>query len=292
VDEETRSRIATLTGRRVMGARRAAGGYTRAERWVVALADGDSCFAKIGTDDHTRRTVADEARFYAECQLDFTPSLLGFDHHPDRPMLLLEDLSRAYWPPPWDRKLIERVRHTLDRVAATDPPAHLPDLERQRQFLSGWRGVEADPIPFLGLELASPGWLEGALPELANASDRAVLSGSSLVHFDVRSDNLALLSDRTVLVDWASPAVGNPLLDIVGWLPSLHFEGGPRPDQVLGAEATELAALVAGYFALHAGLPPPPTAPTVRAIQLASLRVALPWACRLLGLPPPDGPPP
>ncbi len=266
------------------------GGYTRAERWVVALADGDSCFAKIGTDDHTRRAVADEARFYAACQSDFTPSLLGFDHHPERPMLLLEDLSRAYWPPPWDDELIERVRLTLDRVAATDPPAHLPDLEHQRAFLSGWRGVEADPIPFLGLELASPAWLEGALPDLVAASDRAVLSGSSLVHFDVRSDNLAFLTDRTVLVDWTHPAVGNPLLDIVGWLPSLSFEGGPLPDQILGPEATELASLVAGYFAFQAGLPPPPTAPTVRAIQLGTLTVALPWAARLLGLPPPDGP--
>jgi hypothetical protein len=205
-------------------------------------------------------------------------------------MLLLEDLSRAYWPPPWDDELIERVRLTLDRVAATEPPAYLPDLEHQRSFLSGWRGVEADPIPFLGLELASPAWLEGALPDLVAASDRAVLSGSSLVHFDVRSDNLAFLTDRTMLVDWTHPAVGNPLLDIVGWLPSLCLEGGPRPDQILGPEATELAALVAGYFAFQAGLPPPPTAPTVRPLQLATLRVALPWACRLLGLPPPDGP--
>ncbi len=279
-----------MTGRRVVGARRAAGGYTRAERWVVALADGDSCFAKIGTDEHTRHAIANEARFYAGCNPDFTPSLLGFDHHPERPMLLLEDLSRALWPPPWNRVLIERVLITLDRVAATDPPTHLPDLEQQRPFLSGWRGVEADPIPFLRLELASPAWLERALPELAYASDRAVLSGSSLVHFDVRSDNLAFLPDRTVLVDWAQAAVGNPLLDIVGWLPSLTFEGGPLPDQILGPEATELAALVAGYFAFQAGLPPPPTAPTVRAIQLASLTAALPWAARLLGLPQPDGP--
>ena len=206
-------------------------------------------------------------------------------------MLLLEDLSPAYWPPPWDGELIERVLLTLDRVAATDPPAHLPDLERQRPFLSGWRGVEADPIPFLGLELASPGWLEGALPELANGSDRAVLSGSSLVHFDVRSDNLAFLPDRTVLVDWSDPAVGNPLLDIVGWLPSLSTEGGPRPDQILGPEATELAALVAGYFAFQAGLPPPPTAPTVRAIQLATQGGA-PVGCPAPRAPPPDGPPP
>jgi len=48
-----------------------------------------------------------------------------------------------------------------------------------------------------------------------------------------------------------------------------------------------LAALVAGYFAGHAGLPPPATAPRVREFQLRQAEVALPWAARELGLPQP-----
>ena len=46
----------------------------------------------------------------------------------------------------------------------------------------------------------------------------------------------------------------------------------------------ELAAMLAGVWAAAAGLPPPPTAPDVRAAQLTQLRVALPWAARQLGL--------
>jgi hypothetical protein len=46
----------------------------------------------------------------------------------------------------------------------------------------------------------------------------------------------------------------------------------------------ELAALLAGVWAAVAGRPPPPTAPGVRAVQLAQLRVALPWAARELRL--------
>ena len=73
------------------------------------------------------------------------------------------------------------------------------------------------------------------------------------------------------------------------WLPSLELEGGPKPDAVLpsGPGVAELAALVAGFFAARAGLPPPSGAPTVRGIQLAQLRPALAWACRALGLPQP-----
>ena len=47
---------------------------------------------------------------------------------------------------------------------------------------------------------------------------------------------------------------------------------------------------MSGYFAARAGLPVIPNAPRVRAVQLAQLRTALPWAQRALGLPPLDGP--
>jgi hypothetical protein len=82
--------------------------------------------------------------------------------------------------------------------------------------------------------------------------------------------------------------VGNPRWDIAFWLPSLLLEGGPHPASVLPDGGHE-AAVVSGFFAARAGLPPVAAAPTVRAFQLAQLRVALPWACSELGLPPPTG---
>jgi hypothetical protein len=63
-------------------------------------------------------------------------------------------------------------------------------------------------------------------------------------------------------------------------------EGCSRPEDVLEDEPA-LAALVAGFFACLAGLPPHAGAPTVRGFQLAQLKVALPWAVRALGLAPP-----
>ena len=71
------------------------------------------------------------------------------------------------------------------------------------------------------------------------------------------------------------------------WLPSLHAEGGPPPEEVLREPAPEFAAMLAGYFCSHAGLPPIAEAPHVRDMQLQQARAALPWAARELGLPPP-----
>lgn len=114
-----------------------------------------------------------------------------------------------------------------------------------------------------------------------------MLEGPALLHLDVRSDNLCFHADgRAVLVDWNVLSVGNPKLDVAFWLPSLHAEGGPPPETVL-ADEPELAALAAGYFCSRAGLPPIPTAPNVRDVQLSQARTSLPWATRVLGLPEP-----
>lgn len=74
------------------------------------------------------------------------PRDLGYDEHPERPLLLLEDLSAAFWPPPWREHDLQRLLETLRRVAAT-PMARgaLPDLERDRGRFAGWLNVERDP---------------------------------------------------------------------------------------------------------------------------------------------------
>ena len=113
-----------------------------------------------------------------------------------------------------------------------------------------------------------------------------MLEGEAFLHLDVRSDNLCLRQGRAVLVDWNLAHVGNPLLDIVAWLPSLKLEGGPDPWELV-PDSQGFAALLAGFFASRAGLPPPPTAPRVREFQRRQAEVALPWAARELGLPPP-----
>lgn len=262
------------------------GGYTPAGRWVVDLADGLTAFAKVGTTENTASWLRTEHETYRRLTAGFMPRLLGWDDG-DAPILVLEDLSGAVWPPPWSHETVERVLTLLGDLRATPPPDHLPSLERSRAELAGWKRVAADPQSFLALGICSAAWLELALPALVRADAEADLSGGELLHLDVRSDNVCFAGERTLLVDWNLAAVGNATLDLVAWLPSLTDEGGPQPDELVSNEA-ELVALIAGYFADRARQPHIPDAPRVRTAQRRLLQIALPWAARALDLPPPQ----
>jgi hypothetical protein len=152
-------------------------------------------------------------------------------------------------------------------------------------LVDGWAEIERDPVPFLSLGLCSVEWLDRALPVLRTAAESAPVEGDALIHLDVRSDNICLAARGAVLVDWNLVHRVNPDLDLAAWAPSLQMEGGPAPEQLVPG-AGLLAAALAGFFASRAGLLPPPTAPKVRVVQRAQLEVALPWACRELGIKP------
>ena len=287
MDERLRSIVARLLAAEPASSRPVEGGYTHNVRRVVTLADGRTAFVKAAVDELSAEWLRSEHRAYsALSSAPFLPRLLGWADDGKRPVLVLEDLSGAVWPPPWTHEYVEAVLTALRQVAATPPPRGLPSLEEEREELSGWRTVEREPGPFLGIGLCTPAWLAKALPVFRAAEEACVLDGSSLLHLDVRSDNICFLGDQAMLVDWNHAAVGNPELDVAAWLPSLHAEGGPAPDAVIAA-APEAAAFWCGFFAARAGLSPPATAPHARDVQLAQLRSALPWAARALGLPSP-----
>lgn len=279
------ARIGDLTGRHPTGFRRAAGGYTPAERWVVELEGGDRAFAKIGVDSRTAGWLRDEHRAYSVLAGEFMPRLRGWDDG-ERPLLLLEDLSRCFWPPPWDASRVDQVLEALAALRAVDAAGVLPPVG---ELTGGWRQVAADPEPFLSLGLATGRWLRDHAPVLVAAAAEASLDGPSPAHLDVRSDNLCFRGGKAVLVDWNHAVVAHPDLDIAGWAPSLHAEGGPPPEEILPG-AGPLAAVISGYFADRAGRPVIPTAPRVRHVQRRQLRTALPWAVRALGLASLDGP--
>lgn len=281
-------RLSRLLGTEVVALTRvASSGYTVAYHGIAELADGSTAFVKVATEPVTAGFVRDEQRVLASLRGPFLPGLLGLDET-DPPLLVLEDLRAAHWPPPWAPGHVEAVLETLARVAATAPPDTVGPVEADREWLTGgWAEIEDDPGPFLSLGVCKAAWLRHALPALRAASETAPIEGGALLHLDVRSDNLCIAERGAVLVDWNHACIGNPDLDVAAWLPSLRLEGGPEPQDVL-PDAPGLAALLAGFFGSRAGLPAPETAPAVRAFQLAQVRVALPWAARELGLPPPE----
>ena len=260
------------------------GAAATAARWIVG--DGRrSAFVKIGATELTAEWTRDEHRNYGSISGWFMPRMLGFDDDGDRPVLAIEDLSAAIWPPPWTAGRIEAVLDALAAIRGTVPPAHLHD--RTVDWGSNWADIAAHPAPFLSLGLCSREWLDRHVAKLAAASADAPLTGDSLVHLDIRSDNLCFRDGKAVILDWNHAMVANGELEIAGWLPSLHAEGGPPPETILPS-SPKLAAFISGFFCSRAGGSPLPEAPHVRPLQIAQARTALPWAARAIGIPAPD----
>ena len=132
------ARIADLTGARPIRFQRAPRGYTPAQRWIVTLEGGSSVFAKIGVDALTARSLRAERSVYATLQGDFMPEVRGWDDG-DRPMLLLEDLSACFWPPPWNATRVDQVLAALARLRAIDVGGALSPLsENDRDLAGSW----------------------------------------------------------------------------------------------------------------------------------------------------------
>ncbi|MBO0842341.1 MAG: hypothetical protein J2O46_04090, partial [Nocardioides sp.] len=128
-----------------------------------------------------------------------------------------------------------------------------------------------------------------------HAADAAALAegfadhtaGETLVHLDVRDDNILIQPDGSVLlVDWNWPVRG------ADWLDSLMLLIGPCGDgldveahlaahPLLGAVEPEavdsVLALLAGYFLERAVQPVPPSSPYLREVQRWQGEVCWSW---------------
>lgn len=281
-----REEIARIVGARVVGLEHVEGrGYTHQGRHRAFLDDGRTVFVKSAVDDLSTGWLRTEIRVYSALRGTFLPVFHGWAEHEGLPLIVLEDLGDAHWPPPWRDGDVDAVRRALRELAATPVPEGIEPV-RRAELAHEWREVARDPEPFLSTGAADRRWLDENIGALNAASERAPFGGDELLHLDVRSDNLALRDGRALLVDWNWVCVGNGVLDLVAWAPSLYREGGPLPDEfVSGPSVPEFAAALAGLWAARAGLPPPPTgAPRLREGQKRQLAVVLPWACRLLGI--------
>lgn len=217
-------------------------------RGVFELEGGDTVFAKMGTVPDTIAAIRQECRVRDSVDGPFAVRVLAKDA--EAAVMVLEDLSAAAWPPPWNKARLDAVAGLLGELAGTDAPRALPTL---RERLKEWG------------EYGDLSWAEG----------------TALVHCDVRSDNLCIHGGRAVLIDWNHAARGNPVFDGVLWAPSVQLEGGPAPWELLPAVDPRPVVYLHRYFSEHMLWPPPEGAPKVRAFQRAQFEVVDKWISRL-----------
>lgn len=276
------------------------GGFTPAFASVLVCADGSRHFVKAASVQAQRAFAGSyraEARTLAALPDGVPAPALRWVHEDDEWVVLgLEHVEARTPGRPWDTADLARCVDALEQVAGalTPPPGRL---------LSG-----SGPAALADDLAAAPGYWEVprvaavAFPLLAERREQAArlaagfgaaTAGSTLVRTEVRDDNLLLASDgRTLVCDWAWPALGAAWVDTVLLMIGPRGDGLDVDEALAGARVTRdvrpsdvdaLLALVTGMFLHSATMPVPTTSPHVREAQRWQGEVCWAWLCERRG---------
>jgi hypothetical protein len=309
-----RQRAADVLGAPIARAVRAWGGYAPSATFRLRLADGRLAFFKgvyADSNDHMRSALVTEERVYrglGETIAPWSPSFLGAFRVDDWHVLLLEDLGPRS-APPWTDGRLRAVAHGLADLHLHHLGRELPDWlprDKHTQFAAAWDKLLAEDGVNRLVEIAGPAalevesWFAACLPVLRASSRRLATAPppSTLIHFDVRSDNLRIVGGRLRLFDWNWASVGPAEIDLAAFAQSVAVEGGPDPERVVSLYSevlplredvlTDSAAAIAAYFLNRFCRPDVPFLPRMRTFQRQQAGVTLPWASRRLSLPAPE----
>ncbi len=239
------------------------------------------------------------------------PVLLGQYDDGEWVALLFADVDGQPPTEPWQLPQLIQVLDAIaemHRICTPSPVATVPGVaEYLAEDLSGWRklaasgqvGLERDghagPGPRSDLLARLDSWSVRHLDRLAELESRwaDAAAGPTLLHSDLRADNMLITDDGVVFVDWPHACTGAPWFDVLAFAPSVAMQGGPDPEWILGRArsahgadpdaVTAVVAAVAGYFTRQSLLPSPPGLPTVRAFQAAQGEHARAWLRRRTG---------
>lgn len=194
-------------------------------------------------------------------------------------VLVFEDVEGRHPELPWRRDELDRVLAATREMAAALTPSPIdapPISELHRDSFRGWRRLLDEDLT--GLDPWARRHLD-ALAELESGWEAAA-AGDTLLHADLRADNVLLTDEHVYVVDWPWACVGAAWFDLLGMLPSVALQGGPAPQELLtdpDPDVTTVLAALTGYFVRQSRQPPPPGLPTLREFQAAQGEVALEW---------------
>ncbi len=292
--EWIREPIEEITGQRVTKVRDARGetrGLSPAIKRVIEFADDTSAFAKVANRPRICEALDHEIEVYDEFQAPFMPTKVGHAVCSEGTILLLENLENAKWPPPWTDEQVTAVGQMLADLAAVSAPEWLTWMDGTTYGSDDtWAVVRANLASLVSLEIASSDWLDKNLRRISEAAKLAPTVGTTLVHMDVRSDNICFTQRGPVLLDWASTRLGHHRLDHHHFAVTLYTETGTISPELRNDVAPLHVAAMAGRVCraateMHSKVAPSEQMSRVRELAASRLRLA----CDLLGIESPDG---
>ncbi len=300
--ESVRNAVETRLGSRVNKAITQSGGFSPGVAARLLLRDGRRCFVKAVCSDpnpdspgmHRR-----EARVAGALPATVpTPRFLFALDDGEWVTLAFEDADGRPPAMPWRKEELSMVLSTIGQMAVslTPSPIRIATMaETHDDTFRGWRrltaAVAAGEDDGAGLD----SWTRHHLEQLAELETGWAVSaeGVTLVHSDLRADNMLITDDGVLVVDWPHAAIGAAWIDLIFFLPSVAMQRGPKPWEIFDAHpvgqdanperVTAVVAAVAGFFLGQSRQPPPPGLPTLRRFQLEQGLPALEWLKRRTG---------
>ena len=299
-----RAEVEDRLGGRVVEAVTQPGGFSPGVAARLRLADGRRAFVKaVGPEPNpdSPGVHRGEARIMAALPLSAPAPrmLLSLDQR-GWVALAFEDVDGAQPALPWRPGELRRVLEMVAAMAAalTPAPAGIPLIaDRLQDSFTGWRDLAAAGTAGHDDLTGLDPWAARYLDRLAvlEAGWPAATEGPTLLHSDLRADNLLLTPTRVVAVDWPWACAGAAWVDLLLLLPSVTMQGGPDPEPTFAAHpvaagadpeaVTAALAAFAGFLIGGSRQPPPPGLPTLRAFQLGQGLVALDWLRQRTGWP-------
>jgi aminoglycoside phosphotransferase (APT) family kinase protein len=309
---DVRDWVTGSLGSAVIAAASQPGGFSPGAACRLRLADGRRAFVKAVSASANPQSPAmhrREGMVAAALPPQVpAPALLGQYDDGEWVALLFGEVDGVPPAEPWQLPQLTQVLDAIAEMHRICTPSPVVTVSGVAEYLAedlrGWRelaaggqaGPERDrlagPGPRSDLLARLDSWSLRHLDRLAELESRwaDAAAGPTLLHGDLRADNMLITDDSVVFVDWPHACTGAPWFDVVAFAPSVAMQGGPDPEWVLGraqsahgadpAAVTAAVAGIAGYFTRQALLPAPPGLPTVRAFQAAQGEHARAWLRR------------
>ena len=297
-----RDKVEARLGGRVAEAVTQPGGFSPGVATRLRLADGRRAFVKaVGPEPNpdSPGIHRGEARVMAALpRAAPAPRLLWSLDRRGWVALAFEDVDGAHPGLPWRPGELRRVLAMLTGMAGvlTPAPPGMPRIgDRLEDGFRGWRRLAAAHAAGADDLASLDPWAVRHLDRLADleAGWPQATEGRTLLHSDLRADNLLLTPTRVVAVDWPWACVGAAWVDLLLLLPSVTMQGGPDPEATFavhpvaaGADPRAVTAALAawaGFLVEGSRQPPPPGLPTLRIFQLGLGLVAVDWLRRRTG---------
>ncbi|MCU1518182.1 MAG: hypothetical protein JWQ75_2903 [Pseudarthrobacter sp.] len=288
-----RAGVEQILGSPVVEAAGQQGGFSPGTADRVRTAAGTRAFVKAVSphlNEHSPGIHRKEAAIAACLPAGVpAPALIGTYDDGEWVALVLSDVEGRHPHLPWHAVEIHLVLDALLAIARMPLPrglSGLPALEAElADPFRGWTRIRSSP------PADCDPWILRNLETLEQMAERGLraAAGSSLVHTDVRADNILITGPRgAVLVDWPWAAVGAPWVDALTLLvnvrvfaPAFDADAMLSSHQVFtGAGTDHVNGFLSGlgaYFIDAARQPPPPGLPTVRTFQQQQGQAVIRW---------------